>query len=231
MKEIISIIRKYILQKQFVFRNDYYDGSETNNEIYETNVIEYEFVNQGNTVCVINNMELQPSISGIPPSDIKLDIRKNEKDVTVYRYRFLDKLNSGCDAMIFYDFIPIIDSCVYTLTIEIDGIPIITPFQFPVNITQAALQALIDANFISPFGGSIIVSLDIFGLFFMLNDFVFPVGQPMVLTSTMILFSGALCIEFYFASIFPFVCEVVGVDNNKLLVKSKMFATVRTSNP
>jgi hypothetical protein len=82
------------LTGQFVFRFQEYDGSESQsigNQIDDSNVVEYEFINQGTTICIINEgLRIYPSYSGIEPSRVKLEIDQSEKDVTVYQFRFED---------------------------------------------------------------------------------------------------------------------------------------------
>ena len=164
LQRIVFFIEKYILQKQFVYRHDYYDGSEQNNEIYETNVVEYEFINQGNSVCVINNMELQPSISGIPPSSIKLDIRNNEKDVTVYRYNFLSVQGQNvqvCEGGFCVDWFTCcvqgVD-CKYEVVFSIGGVPITNPFTISCLNSTAEIQNLLTANLLPFFVGNAVVT-------------------------------------------------------------------------
>jgi hypothetical protein len=75
--------------REFVFRFDIYNGTESSNQIYDAAVVEYEFVNQGTTVCVINDgLFLYPQYTGIPPFRLISDIKTHERDATIYNYRF-----------------------------------------------------------------------------------------------------------------------------------------------
>jgi len=76
-------------KEKFVFRFDIYDGSEDSNDIYKTDVVQYEFVNQGTTICVLNDgLLLYPQFVSIEPVRVKLDIWEQETDVNTYKYRF-----------------------------------------------------------------------------------------------------------------------------------------------
>lgn len=75
-------------EKQFVFRFDIYDGSEQNLEIYDTNVVEYKFVNLGTTICYINEMPVYPHAAYKGFDNVHLQLQVNEMDVTIYKYRF-----------------------------------------------------------------------------------------------------------------------------------------------
>jgi hypothetical protein len=87
--ELHNLLCKYFKRKQFVFRFDIYNGTEASNEIYDAQVIEYEFINQGQTVCVINDgLLLYPDFAGICKCSVRMDINHNEEDKTVYKYRF-----------------------------------------------------------------------------------------------------------------------------------------------
>jgi hypothetical protein len=78
---------------EFVFRFDQYDGTEAALQVYDAQVVQYKFVNQGTTICLIGNgLKLYPKFSGIEPNEITLDIRECEMDVTVFNYSF-DKLD------------------------------------------------------------------------------------------------------------------------------------------
>jgi len=81
---------RHRVKQEFVFRFDIYDGTESSLEVYDGQVVQYEFVNQGTTVCVIGEgLFLYPEYAGIQPNRIKLDIRANEMDVTIYKFRFV----------------------------------------------------------------------------------------------------------------------------------------------
>jgi len=86
-----KLYHQYFKLREFVFDFDNYDGTETDNNhvISDENVYEYEFINQGDSICLINGLKLYPQFAGIPPFRIKLDNRNREKDVQVYKYSFL----------------------------------------------------------------------------------------------------------------------------------------------
>jgi len=89
--EVRKLYKHYFATRQFVFDFDYYDGTETDNNhvIADQNVYEYEFINQGASICLINGLKLYPKFAGIPPYRVKLDNRFREKDVQVYKYSFI----------------------------------------------------------------------------------------------------------------------------------------------
>jgi len=84
---------RFFNKKQFVFRFDYYDeeSQKTTRNIDDTNVQQYEFINQGNnSICKINGMQIfSPDLNQVPTS-VKLDIRQNEIDVGLYSYNFIN---------------------------------------------------------------------------------------------------------------------------------------------
>ena len=87
--QIAVYLKNLVKRKQFVFEFIILDGTEEPKEIHDTNSIEYEFINQGNSICVINDtLFLYPQFSGIPPYRVKLDIRQREMDVQLYTYDF-----------------------------------------------------------------------------------------------------------------------------------------------
>jgi hypothetical protein len=86
MKEAIEFIKRFFQIKQFVFRFDFItaNGSIEN----DSNVVEYEFINQGTTIANINGLRIYPQFANFPPYRVKLDIRNRELDVTIYKIRF-----------------------------------------------------------------------------------------------------------------------------------------------
>lgn len=92
MKEVIEFLAKVFAgfgsEKQFVYNFTIYNGTERNQSISDTNVVEYEFVNLGTTMCYINDMPLYPQASGKNFNRIKLHVSFNEMDVSIYKYRF-----------------------------------------------------------------------------------------------------------------------------------------------
>lgn len=91
VKGIVDKLFEFFLTpKEFTFRFDEYDGSEQSLQIYDGQVIEYEFINAGTTVCIIGGgLKLYPTISGLIPNRVKLAVNYNERDVTVYPYKFI----------------------------------------------------------------------------------------------------------------------------------------------
>jgi hypothetical protein len=75
---------------EFRFEFDLYDGSDPGKLSFDdTNVVEYEFINQGNTVCIINGgLRLYPGFTMIAPDRWKGTINDKENDTTIYRYKF-----------------------------------------------------------------------------------------------------------------------------------------------
>ncbi len=94
------ILNRLTRKREFVFRFEYYDGNTKGNTIDDTQVVQYHFVNQGNSVIDINGMKLNPTIDAtgvqfpfnVNPSSILMPIRENEMDVTVYKYKFLETI-------------------------------------------------------------------------------------------------------------------------------------------
>ena len=90
-----ALFKRLTRRREYVFRFEYYDEDSRGNTIDDTNVVQYEFINQGNTVIDINGLLLQPNVTllaivhTVEPSRILLPIRENEMDVSIYRYKFL----------------------------------------------------------------------------------------------------------------------------------------------
>jgi len=165
LQDIWKAIQKFFLQKQFVYRYDYYDGTEKSLEVYETNVVQYEFVNQGQTVCVINGMELNPSqpftpgITEIPPTRWKGIVNYNEKDVTVYKYRFIPIpiVCSGSITVVGWFLTNPI--CSFDFTFFINGIAINNTFTQTGSEPPATMEGSLIGNIIpANFSGTIVAS-------------------------------------------------------------------------
>lgn len=75
---------------EFRYEFDIFDGLDPGKlSVDDTNVVEYEFINQGNTLVRINDgLKLYPQFAGIDPSRWKTTINENEMDTTIYRFRF-----------------------------------------------------------------------------------------------------------------------------------------------
>jgi hypothetical protein len=90
LKEIYKKVCGFLVQRIFVFRFDIYNGTEPANSIYDEDVVEYEFFNQGNTLCIINGgLFLYPTFTGIEPSRVRMVVNANERDDTIYQYKFV----------------------------------------------------------------------------------------------------------------------------------------------
>lgn len=112
--EILKVLVKLCVtsgnEKQFVFDFMIYDGSDGETGIInDTNVVQYEFVNLGSTVCVINDMVLLPVASNKEFHRIKLDIGFNEMDVTIYKYKFAGAPNFFINQVTVSDSVPSVD--------------------------------------------------------------------------------------------------------------------------
>jgi len=141
---------RFLRRKDYVFRFDEYDGTEENIEVYDGQVVEYELINQGNTIVRINGgMDLQPSISGLEPVRWRGVINYNEMDVSVYRYEFI-RFNGEkiCSGRLATDFSPCagVPLCEYEVSVFVDGTIINTPFNIECTMTTAQIQTLWDAN-------------------------------------------------------------------------------------
>jgi len=77
---------------EFRFDFSLYDGKDPDKLSFDdTNVVEYEFINQGNSCCRINDgLLLYPVSTGIDPTRWKGTINEKEHDTTAYRFRFED---------------------------------------------------------------------------------------------------------------------------------------------
>ena len=75
---------------EFRYEFDLFDGLDPGKLSFDdTNVVEYEFINQGNTLCIINDgLRLYPAFANIEPSRWKGTINDFENDTTIYRYKF-----------------------------------------------------------------------------------------------------------------------------------------------
>lgn len=92
LKKLVALLTAYFTKKQ-AYEWKFYslDGSEENKQISIANSIEYEFVNSGNSFVIINdNLKLFPEFMGIEPTRVKFTTNKNEVDVGVYEYRFVE---------------------------------------------------------------------------------------------------------------------------------------------
>lgn len=63
-------------------------GTEDNQEIHETNVVQYTFLNIGTTVVEVGGITLFPLFCGFGPTEFTTNHSFAENDVSVYKYRF-----------------------------------------------------------------------------------------------------------------------------------------------
>ncbi len=75
---------------QFKYDFDLFDGSDPGKlSVDDTDVVGYEFINQGNTIVRINDgLLLYPRFAGIEPSRWSSEIHEKENDTTIYRFKF-----------------------------------------------------------------------------------------------------------------------------------------------
>lgn len=237
MEKIFEWLKKKFQTKQFVFRFDYYDGTEDSLKISDTNVFQYEFINQGTTVCLINEMEVFPpvnpngSINLILPKQITLSCYTNEKDVNIYGYRFRDDSTKNCEGQfLITEFFAQSGSCNYTLQLFIAGKAIIDPISINPSDSVADIQAEVDASILPGFPGAIVVSRPpaTNDLLFSVTGITLNSGDPETFIGSLSSVSIGCPIPGNRGTL---TCEVGGAVFNKLLVISKVIATVRSSKP
>lgn len=219
-----KLFARFITQQSFVFRSLYYEKSV---QVSDTDVVQYEFINQGNTVVDINGILLQPSASGLEPVRWSGPIQSNENDATVYKLKFIPASTKVCSgSVVDASFLPCAPpaSCNYGLKITISGVLI--GIGINCAMSQAEVQAAIDAALVamgkSDWVGLIIVTFDADGLEVTATDVTVPVGSD----GMMILDGSAFgeCPDIIGES--TMTCEMP--DNyNKLLVISKCRANAR----
>ena len=230
-KYLLKLLIGYFRAKQFVFRFQYYTGTdEESGQINDTNVVQYRFINQGTSVCLINEGELQPGINPggainlIPGKEFVLEVRSREKDVTIYKYKFLDVLGKTCSGeFTMLEFFAQSSSCDFTVQLFIAGNAIINPIVINSANSVADIQALVDANIVPGFTGTIVVSRPP-----ATNDLVFSVtgvelGENAPETFTATISVSGLC-EVVTDSTFSCILDPAPI--NKLLVISKVIANI-----
>jgi hypothetical protein len=89
-KKIYELLVNALTKRQsYEWKFFVFNGSEQNPQIKIANSIEYEFINSGNSIVIINdNFKLYPYWMGVEPVRAKFSTNKNEVDVSVYEYRF-----------------------------------------------------------------------------------------------------------------------------------------------
>lgn len=90
LDKLVEAVKKYFFTRQiFEYRFYQYNEKTQEKQIKVANSIEYEFINSGNSIIIINDrLRLFPEFMGIEPTRVKLTMNKNEVDNTVYEYRF-----------------------------------------------------------------------------------------------------------------------------------------------
>lgn len=227
-EKLIKLFTRYITEAQFVFRFMYY---EKNTTINDTNVVQYEFINQGNTVIDINGMLLQPSASGLEPVRWIGAIQNNENDVTVYKVKFQKVATKLCSGSVcITGFVPCLPpaNCPYSIKIEIDGVSLGGGFLVNCTMSQAEIQALLDANLLPQYVGKILVTFDVNGLCFQFTDISVPTGDAGQVTIFFQATDPVHC-PLFSPIVFLLTCSVF-TARPKLLVISKMKASTRVLN-
>lgn len=75
-------------ERQFATLAWIVQGTESNLEIHETNVVQYTFTNLGTTIVTVGGITLFPLWSGFSPTEFVTNHSFAENDVSVYKYRF-----------------------------------------------------------------------------------------------------------------------------------------------
>lgn len=90
LKKILEVLIIKARKKEFVFRFDVYNGTESSKEIYDAQVVQYEFFNTGTTNVRINNgLILYAPWTGMKPTSILLNVNECEMDTTIYKFDFI----------------------------------------------------------------------------------------------------------------------------------------------
>lgn len=89
LNKIYEALKTMWKRQGYEYRFHNFDGTETSKQLMISNSIEYEFINTGNSKVIINdNLILYPEFTERGLHRIKFFCNKNEKDLTVYTYRF-----------------------------------------------------------------------------------------------------------------------------------------------
>lgn len=90
LDNLVKAVKKHFFTRQtFEYRFYQYDEKTEEKQIKIANSIEYEFINSGNSIIIINDrLRLFPEYMGVEPTRWKGTLNKNEVDNTVYEYRF-----------------------------------------------------------------------------------------------------------------------------------------------
>jgi hypothetical protein len=91
LDKIYKLINYALKRENFEYKFLTVNGTEPNNQIKIANSIEYEFINSGNSIVIINDtLLIYPKWTNVSPNRVKLSIHKKETDVSVYEYRFVN---------------------------------------------------------------------------------------------------------------------------------------------
>lgn len=95
LNDIFKLLYGALKTKQaFEYKFLTVNGTEPNPQIKIANSITYEFINSGNSICILNDqLKIYPKWCGIEPTRVLFQMNKNEQDVGVYEYRFEDVPN------------------------------------------------------------------------------------------------------------------------------------------
>jgi len=227
LKALINSLAKLNRIRQFVYDFDYYDGTETDNNkcIADENVYQYEFWNQGSTVCVINDMNLRPE------DRIVLDIYNREKDVQVYKYYFIPIcIQTGQSQFTVFDFQGGDPTCTYSVQLTVGGENVNTPFTIDRTTTDVAILNLLIANLLPTFQSA---NWQVFytgtDLNFFFSDLVLPCDHLTAFGVALTNNGGLICPLFIGQEQEHQWIQGTG-GFNKLLVISKLPADRRKSN-
>lgn len=89
LDKILAFLKNSWKRQKYEYRFLSLNGTENNKQLKISNSIEYEFINSGNSLAIINDgFILYPAFMGIEPTRQKFTLNKNEQDVGVYEYRF-----------------------------------------------------------------------------------------------------------------------------------------------
>lgn len=97
LNKIYEALKKMWKRQGYEYRFYNFNGTEPNQQLKISNSIEFEFINSGTTNVILNDsLTLYASGLGFEPIRIKFVCNKNEKDLTIYNYRFVpavDRVN------------------------------------------------------------------------------------------------------------------------------------------
>lgn len=239
-EKLSDLFATFLLQKQFVFRFFTY---EKNGVANDAEVVQYEFVNQGDTFVDIEGMRLYPQsyidVSGYPKNNFswKSDIKQNEMDVTVYKWKFVrtPAATSQCIGTIKQThLVPCLPPTTCTYHVVVNLVTTTGTISLGVGFDMTCLSSEADINAAwaaqCPYDYSAVWTYDGTGLQLVLGAgtiSLYPdntTGLQMIITT-----SGTGC-EALLPIEAPMICSFLP-QVQKLLVISKVKATVRSKKP